>query len=237
MKHLLLLSVALLSAELSWAQDVGRVLSATPVQQQVGVPRQVCSNEQVTVQQPKSGAGAMMGALAGGAMGNAVGQGGGRAAATVIGLMGGAILGDRIEGNSPSYNQNVQRCTTQTFYENRTVAYNVVYEFAGKQYSVQMPNDPGPTIRLQVTPVGANAPVSTPPVNQYSGAYAPAPAYAPVQSYVQEPEPGYYAPSAAVVVPQYYVAPRAYQPIGLNLNLGYRDGYRSHHRHYLPHGR
>lgn len=40
------------------------------------------------------------------------------------------------------------------FYENRTVAYNVVYEYAGKQYAVQMPNDPGPSIQLQLTPVG-----------------------------------------------------------------------------------
>ena len=52
-------------------------------------------------------------------------------------------------------------------YENRTVGYNVVYEFAGRQYSVQMPNDPGPMIRLQVTPVGATtqtmAPMEPPP--------------------------------------------------------------------------
>jgi len=31
----------------------------------------------------------------------------------------------------------------------------VVYEFGGKQYTVQLPQDPGPTIQLQVTPVGA----------------------------------------------------------------------------------
>lgn len=46
--------------------------------------------------------------------------------------------------------QNVQQCSTQTFYENRTVAYNVTYEYAGKQYSVQMPQDPGPYVRLQM---------------------------------------------------------------------------------------
>ena len=47
----------------------------------------------------------------------------------------------------------MQTCSTQNFYENRTVAYNVVYEFNGKQYNVQMPQDPGPTVRLQVTPM------------------------------------------------------------------------------------
>jgi hypothetical protein len=70
------------------------------------------------------------------------------------------VLGDSIEGPGNTQLQNVQRCTTQTFYENRTVAYNVVYTYAGKQYTVQMPQDPGPTLQLQVTPVGT-APATT----------------------------------------------------------------------------
>ncbi|HEX5285381.1 MAG TPA: glycine zipper 2TM domain-containing protein, partial [Polaromonas sp.] len=81
------------------AMDIlARVISSTPVVQQVAVPRQVCSNEAIITQAPKSGAGALMGALAGGAAGNAIGNGGGRAAATMIGLVGGALIGDRIEG-------------------------------------------------------------------------------------------------------------------------------------------
>jgi len=143
-----------------FAQEVGRVLSSTPITQQIAVPRQVCSNEQVAVAQPKSGAGAIMGALAGGAIGNAVGHGGGQAAATMLGLMGGAVLGDHIEGPGNTQLQNVQHCTSQTFYENRTVAYNVVYTYGGKQYSVQMPQDPGPMLQLQVTP-GGTAPTAT----------------------------------------------------------------------------
>ena len=125
------------------AQEItGRVLSSTPVVQQVQVPRQICDNQPVAVQQPKSGAGAAIGAIAGGAMGNAIGGGSGRAAATVLGLVGGAIVGDRVEGGPVSV-QNMQRCTTQTFYENRTVGYNVMYEYAGRQYTAQLPNDPG----------------------------------------------------------------------------------------------
>ena len=58
--------------------------------------------------------------------------------------------------------QNVQNCTTQTVYENRAVGYNVVYEYAGKQYTVQLPYDPGPTIRLQVSPAGAQQQQSAP---------------------------------------------------------------------------
>ncbi len=95
-----------------------------------------------------------MGAIAGGAMGNAIGDGSGRALATVIGIMGGAMVGDRIEGPSGAFAQNQTQCTTQNVYENRLVGYNVVYEYAGKQYTVQLPQDPGPTIPLQITPAG-----------------------------------------------------------------------------------
>lgn len=137
------------------AQEQGRVISTMPVIQQVAVPRQVCTNEQVqTINQQKSGAGAIIGGIAGGAMGNAVGNGTGRAAATALGIFGGAILGDKIEGaQDRASTQSVQRCTTQTIYENKTIAYNVTYEFNGKQYQVQLPQDPGPFVTLQVTPI------------------------------------------------------------------------------------
>ncbi len=155
MKKLFILSAALVTSGLSLAQtqDMGHVLSATPILQQVGVPRQVCNTEQIAVQQPKSGGGAILGAIAGGAMGNAVGGGSGKAAATMLGLIGGAVVGNNLEGSPVSQSRDVQRCTTQTFLETRTVAYQVAYEFAGKHYTVQMPHDPGPTIRLQITPI------------------------------------------------------------------------------------
>lgn len=143
------------------AQEMGRVISATPVIQQIAVPRQVCTTQAVTTSGAKSGAGAVMGAVAGGAIGNAVGDGTGRALATMIGLVGGAILGDRVEGSGQPETRNVQTCSTQNFYENRTVSYNVVYEFAGKQYSTSMPQDPGPFVKLQISPISAAPPVST----------------------------------------------------------------------------
>lgn len=216
MKNLLLLSVAMISTGLCSAQEVGRVISSTPIIQQVGVPRNVCTTEQVAVQAPKSGAGAVMGALAGGAMGNAVGSGGGRAAATMLGIFGGAIVGDRIEGAPQAQLQNVQRCATQTFYENRPVAYNVVYESAGKQYAVQMPTDPGPTLQLQIAPVGASTQMAAP---AGSATY-------PQPMYVEPPNVGVVQP----VYPGYYARPY-YPPIGIELDFGYRDGYRSR-RHW-----
>lgn len=198
-------------------QDVGRVLSSTPVLQQVAVPRQVCTNQQIAVQPQKSGAGAAMGAIAGGAMGNAIGHGSGQAAATVIGLIGGAIVGNRIEGAPAPQMQTVQNCSTQTLYENRTVAYNVVYEFAGRQYSVQMPNDPGPTIQLSVAPVGAGPQQEAPPV------------------YAAAPQPIYAQPPAPVVVvsqpayPIYYTRPY-YPPVSLHFGYGWGGGWHHHWR-------
>jgi uncharacterized protein YcfJ len=145
--------MATLSTFAAQAQEVGKVISSTPIIQQVAVPRQVCNNQQVVTEGQKSGAGAAMGAIAGGAVGNQIGNGTGRALATMAGIFGGAIMGDKIEGPSAPEVRNVQSCSQQMFYENRTMAYNVVYEFAGKQYTVQMPQDPGPTVRLQITPV------------------------------------------------------------------------------------
>ena len=149
------------------AQEVGRVISSTPMIQQVAVPRQVCTQSQVVTPGQKSGAGAAMGAIAGGAIGNSIGQGFGRDAATMLGLIGGALMGDRVEGSPAPEVRTVQNCTNQVFYENRTTAYNVVYEFAGKQYSVQMPQDPGPTVRLQITPMAPPPAAATLPAPTY----------------------------------------------------------------------
>jgi uncharacterized protein YcfJ len=203
----------LLAINASAMDILARVVSSTPVVQQVSVPRQVCTTQPMVVEAPKSGAGAMMGALAGGAMGNAVGNGGGRALATAIGLVGGAIVGNNIEGPNQQV-QNVQQCSTQTSYENRTSYYNVVYEYADKQYSIQMTNDPGPYVRLQVTPVGA-VPVQADTQQGYVQPSAQ-PVYAqPV--YVQQPP--------VVVYPGYpgygYYARPYYPPVGLSLNFGF----------------
>lgn len=151
MKKLSILILAALSTT-AFAQEMAKVISSVQVIQQVAVPHQVCNQQQVAVEGQKSGAGAAMGAIAGGVVGNQVGGGSGRAAATALGLLGGAILGDRIEGAPAPQVQNVQSCHTETTYENRVVGYNVTYEYAGKQYMVQLPRDPGATLPINVTP-------------------------------------------------------------------------------------
>jgi uncharacterized protein YcfJ len=224
------------------AQEVGRVISSTPVVQQVAVPRQVCNT--AVVQRPSSGGGAVLGAIVGGLLGNTVGHGMGRAAATGVGVIGGAAVGDSLEARGQ---QPVQQCTTQTSYENQTVAYNVVYEYAGKQFSVQMPNDPGPTIRLQVTPVGgaaadmapaAAAPagsgvVTAPPIGQQAEVGQPIGRIigttTTTTSYPVAAAPAYY-PAYYPAYPAYY-SPYYYPPVGLSLSFGYSGGYRHGHWH------
>ncbi len=152
-------------------QEMARVVSSTPIMQQVPVTRQVCQDEAVTRGGQKSGAGALMGTIAGGAIGNSIGEGGGRAAATVLGLVGGALLGNSIEGEAPPQTQMVRRCYPQADYESRVSGYNVVYEFGGKQYSAQMPSDPGQYVQLQITPIVPRPPAGYAPSGYSQPAY------------------------------------------------------------------
>ncbi len=250
MKRLALLS--LLAAAAPWTgaqqQEQARVLSATPIVQQIAVPQQVCGNETVYTGPQTTGGGAVLGAIAGGAAGNAVGGGSGRAVATAIGLIGGALLGNQIEGSGRPAYQNVQRCDTQTFYENRTVGYTVVYEYAGRQYTTQTPDDPGNYLDVQVRPLDQNAPsaygtsYSTQP-----DPYQPPSAYATPQGAIAMAQPGvvvstYGQPVYPAVYPATYPAPMPlYMNPGVSLNLGFSRGwnrpYGSHgHGGHRPHG-
>ena len=183
------------------AQEMARVLSSTPVVTQVSQPRQVCGETQVITAAPKSGAGALMGAIAGGAIGNSIGGGSGRALATAAGVIGGAIFGDSIEAASAPVRQQMTSCTTQISYENRVTAYNVVYEYGGKQYSIQLPNDPGPYLPVNVTPAILAAPPAP------STTITTAPPIVTTPSYVT---PTYVTPT--YVTPM-YVAPMYTQPM------------------------
>ena len=239
MKNLLLtssLATLALAAPALHAQEVARVLSSVPVIHQVAVPRQVCNTQNVVVEAPKSGAGALMGAVAGGAAGNAIGDGTGRAVATMLGLVGGAVLGNHIEGPNNQVQAQTQ-CTTQTVYENRAVGYNVTYEYGGKQYQVQMPQDPGPTIRVQVVPLAPGAqPTYTPPSLPAPPGMAPAPISGIVGPTVITSSTTYLPQVVAVpvyVAPVYaapgYYYPRPYPYPAVRASFGY---VRHSHRYY-----
>lgn len=214
-KIIVLMALAALAAGAS-AQEQGRVLSSTPITEQVAVPQQVCGNETIYSQQQPSGAGALLGAIAGGAAGNAIGGGGGRAAATALGVIGGAVLGNNVEGTRGGY-QNVQRCSTQTYYENRAVGYNVVYEYAGRQYTTRTQTDPGTWIPLNVQPA-VQGMTSYPP--QQVGGYPPGGGYAQPGVVVStQPGPVAYISAPPPVVIEYrdayghpYYGPRHREP-------------------------
>ncbi len=232
---------AALASTASQAQEVmARVLSSTAVMQQVAVPRQVCSNQQVIQQVQPSGAGAAMGAIAGGAVGNAIGGGTGRDIATVIGLVGGAIIGNRVEGTRDEV-RNVQQCTTQTSYENRILHYDVIYEYEGKRYSIKMPNDPGQYVRLQLSPVGVlPAPSSSAPS---SSIFTPISSAEPTTTNVTvvQAAPIYVAAAPVVYPAVRYAYPSYAAPISLSVGWyggGYRHGGHGHgHGHRGGHWR
>ena len=211
MKKLALTCSLLALCGLGQAQDIGQVLSRTAVYQQVAVPRQTCA-QTVTPNAPTSGAGAFSGAVTGAVLGTIIGEG--RGAGALIGAVGGAIVGDKVESNANS--QPVTTCTTQTVMENRLVGYNVVYEYAGKTYNVQLPQDPGPTIALQIAPAGMPTTVQQP------GAVVPGAVV------VNQPPVVYTQPPVVYAPPPYYYRP---WPVNTSINLGW-GWYGGGHRHW-----
>ena len=191
------------------ATEMARVVSATPITASVAVPNRVCSEEQQLIGARPSGAGAVIGAIAGGVLGHQVGGGFGRAAATGIGAVAGAAIGNGIEVNAanayPPTAVPVQRCQTVSGYENRTVGYDVVYEYAGRRYTTRMARDPGPQIEIDVRPAGAMADAGM-AAPQYLDAPPPRAVYAPMPV-VAAPPPVIYV-SPAVGYYGYYGPPR-----------------------------
>lgn len=217
-----LIGLSLLDASPLMAQEVGQVLSRTPIYQQVAVPRQNCTTVQ-PMPATNSGGGALLGAVVGGLVGNALGGGDSRGMATMAGAVGGAILGDRAE--TQQNNQPVTTCNTQTTYENRLLGYQVVYEYAGKQYQVQLAQDPGPTLPLQITPTAAPAAPATAPVSSTM----------PATPVVVTPAPVVYAPPAVVYAspPVVYGPAYGYRPwpFQTHVHLGWHH-YSGGHRHW-----
>lgn len=146
-------AIALSASGLAQAgTERARVVSSTPIYETVSVPREVCRAEQVLVRGHTSGAGAVLGGIAGGAVGSTIGGGSGRTIATVVGAIGGAVLGNRIEGRQPDRYETVQRCHTEYVTEQRPAGWHVVYEYAGRQYSMNTPERPGRFVQVDVVP-------------------------------------------------------------------------------------
>ncbi|QLP99223.1 MAG: hypothetical protein HZY78_01965 [Burkholderiaceae bacterium] len=152
------------------------MLSSTPIVQPVTVQRQVCVPQQVVTlcaQWPGRGDGGDCGRR----HRQRHRRRRGRDIATGAGLIGGAILGNQIEGSGAAQTQTVQQCSMQNVMENRVTGYNVTWDYAGRQYTTQMAYDPGAWVRVQVVPVeGVSATVPAAPAP-----YAPAPVQLPAR--------------------------------------------------------
>ncbi len=152
----MVLAVSMLSVclvQVSRAQEQARVLSSVPVLQHRTAAQQVCHTAEEIAPQQSTGAGALMGTVAGGVAGNALGGGNGRALATLFGVVLGALWGDRVEGRPSPQFQQVRHCTLQGVPQAQVVGYDVRYAYAGRQYRVLMPHDPGSTLAVQLTPM------------------------------------------------------------------------------------
>jgi uncharacterized protein YcfJ len=243
----------------SHAAEFATVVSSSPVNVPMTVAQRVCRNERQVVPAQQTGAGSVIGMIAGGVIGNQFGAGAGRALATGAGAVAGAVVGNQIEANTAAAAGTevpVQRCQVVNTSQQRTIGYDVMYEYHGQRYSTRVDHDPGS--RLEVvrgadglpTPVGAVAPQQQAQARaQYGqpvpGAYGqPVPAYGqPVPAYGQ-PAPAYdeaapvYGQPAPVYAPMYYTPVPVYAPGPVyvnpfpvvNIGFGYYGGYRRHWR-------
>jgi uncharacterized protein YcfJ len=233
---------ALLGAAASaGAAEYATVVSATPVNGSVAVPRQDCVQGEQVVQQQPSGAGALIGAIAGGVIGNQFGHGFGRAAATGVGAVAGSAIGNNVEANAnPPSTVPVRRCRTVNAYESRVVGYDVVYEYNGQRYTTRLPQDPGPRLAIDIRPAGGAPLDRGGPPRSYAAvppAYAEtAPSYGDSPPAYDEGAPvypaGYYGPAPVYYGSPYYGSPYYFGP-ALGLGLGFWIG-NTWHRGFRP---
>ena len=116
---------------------------------------------------------------------------------------------------------NDGHCGLLTFQETRTVGYRVVYFYEGREYTVQLPQDPGPTVVLQSDPSRLGEPGAPAPV-----VVSQAPVYASPPVVVVAPPPTVIYGST--YYPWRYPYPAyGYPSVGIQLRFG--GGHRHHH--------
>ena len=172
MKRSAIICLATLLAAGAQAQtfnDTARVRTVNPQYENVSVPRNECTNQWVTEQQPVASSrnygGLALGGIAGAVLGNQVGGGRGRQAATAVGAVVGALAGEHLANQNglgggyqqaaPLQQREVQSCRTVNDTQSRLTGYQVEYEYRGQVYSTLTRENPGRTmaVRVSVVPV------------------------------------------------------------------------------------
>jgi uncharacterized protein YcfJ len=152
-------------------RDSAPVVASVPVYQTLSEPQQQCWTESVTsYEQRRSAGGIVLGGVTGGLLGNTIGRGNGRVASTVVGAVIGAAVGDHLANRdnvTVAVTRPVQRCQTVQSYRQVLTGYQVTYNYNGRNTTILMPYDPGPSVPVEVAvaghaaePVIVNAPVT-----------------------------------------------------------------------------
>lgn len=136
-----------------------RVVASEPVYQTINEPQTECWTETVGYEHRHNGGsegsgGTVLGAIAGGLIGSTVGKGNGRVAAAAVGAATGAVIGDRMDSRDGGYSEvprQVERCQTTDHPRRVLSGYDVRYRYQGREYSTQLPYNPGPFIKLRVS--------------------------------------------------------------------------------------
>lgn len=144
--------------------DYARVLSAEPNFRYVTVttPVNECWDDVQYYSYDRRPAGVggstLFGAIVGGVVGHQFGSGRGNDAATAVGSILGAAIGNNaaVRANANyrpvEYSRPVRRCETRyrSREEQRIDGYRVVYTYNGRKYATDMPYDPGKRLRIRV---------------------------------------------------------------------------------------
>ncbi len=172
---LVVLSTQAIAAPPPWAQartlparhqparqyDEARVVEVDPIVRRVRVetPRRECWDE-VRSEAPRGArqatvGGTIVGGIIGGVLGSQIGHGRGQDAATIAGTLIGSSIGRDTAARrtaGPAEEYTVERCQTryEDTYEERVDGYRVTYEYQGREYTTQLPYDPGDHIRVKV---------------------------------------------------------------------------------------
>ena len=146
--------------------DTARVRNVNPQYENISVPRNECTSQWVTEQQPVAASrnygGLAAGGVAGALLGNQVGRGHGREAATAVGAVVGALAGEQFANQNgwgsggyqqaaPLQQRQVQNCRTVNDVQSRLTGYQVEYEYRGQVYSTVTRENPGRTLPIRVS--------------------------------------------------------------------------------------
>lgn len=141
-------------AQTTWVYNArAEVVSSIARVERQTVRTEQCHTESIQETAPSGHnlGGALIGGLAGGILGNQVGKGSGRAAATGIGIVAGAAIGDRMANPETPQVREVRRCVPQEVIREVVTGYDVTYRYQGRQYTQWMAQDPGAFVDLEIS--------------------------------------------------------------------------------------